>query len=161
MEIVLRAAAIFLFVWILTRAMGKRELVQMTAFELVLLVSIGDLMQQAVTQEDMSVTGAVLAIGTIGLLSLFFSWVSFRFKASRTVLDGMPVVVVRNGQVDMAALKIERMSEEELRETARNQGIDDLGTVRLAIVEPDGRLSFLQDDPETESGPPDEEQPVG
>jgi uncharacterized membrane protein YcaP (DUF421 family) len=78
LEIVIRAAIVFFFLWALTRAMRKRELVEMSAFELVLLVVIGDLVQQGVTQEDMSVTGAMLAVGTIALLTLLFSFVTER-----------------------------------------------------------------------------------
>ena len=80
MEIVLRSSAIFFFIWLLTRAMGKRELAQMTAFELILLVTIGDLVQQAVTQEDMSVVGAILSVGTIGAWILIFSYLTFRWR---------------------------------------------------------------------------------
>lgn len=143
MEIVFRAAIVFFFLWSLTRAMGKRELVQMTAFELVLLVVVGDLVQQGVTQEDMSLTGAVIAVGTIALLSVSFSWLSFRFARTRPLLEGHAVVLLRDGEPLIDALREERVALDELREAARNEGIADLGDVRLAIMEPDGRMSFI------------------
>ena len=77
MEIVLRSVAVFAFLWFVMRVIGKKELTQLTAFELVLIVVIGDLVQQGVTQEDMSVTGAVLATGTIALLVVAMSYVGF------------------------------------------------------------------------------------
>ena len=144
MEIVFRAAITYFFLWGLTRVMGKRELSEMSAFELILLVSIGDLVQQGVTQEDMSLTGALLAVGTIGLLVVFFSYVSFRFARARPIVEGVPVLIVRDGHAIDEALRIERLSVDEVLAEARQQGIDDLGKVRLAILEPDGKFSFLR-----------------
>lgn len=144
MELVLRTTAVFFFLWLLTRGMGKRELSQMTAFELLLLVTLGDLVQQGVTQEDTSVVGAMLAVGTIAFWSLLFAYVTFRFKSTRTVLEGMPVVIVRDGEVLEPFLHAERMTLEELKEEARNQGIPDLAEVEVGVLEPDGKISFLK-----------------
>ncbi len=90
MEIVYRAAAIYFFLWFITRVVGKRELGQMSAFELVLLVTMGDLIQQGVTQEDYSITGAMLAVGTFALLIVLFAYLSWRFPRSRPALEGLP-----------------------------------------------------------------------
>jgi uncharacterized membrane protein YcaP (DUF421 family) len=144
MEIILRATAIYFFLWMLTRALGKRELAEMTAFELLLLVVVGDLIQQGVTQEDMSVTGAILAVGTIGVWILVFSWVGWRFPPARKLIEGVPVVVVRDGRPIEPALRLERVTLDELLESARNQGIANLRDVDLAILEPSGNFSFLQ-----------------
>jgi uncharacterized membrane protein YcaP (DUF421 family) len=143
MEIVVRATVIFFFLWSLTRGMGKRELSQMTAFELLMLVTVGDLVQQGVTQEDMSVVGAMLSVGTIAFWVLVFSYLAFRFRRSRDVLEGVPVVIVRDGQVLDEFIAAERLTIEEIKEAARNQGIDNLREVKLGILEPDGKLSFL------------------
>jgi uncharacterized membrane protein YcaP (DUF421 family) len=147
MEIILRATAIYFFLWMLTRALGKRELAEMTAFELLLLVVVGDLIQQGVTQEDMSVTGAILAVGTIAAWILVFSWASWRFPKARKLIEGVPVVVVRDGRPIEPALRLERVTLDELLESARNQGIDNLRDVELAILEPSGNFSFLQRKP--------------
>lgn len=144
MEIVVRSTAIFFFIWLLTRAMGKRELAEMTAFELILLVTIGDLVQQAVTQEDMSVTGAILAVGTIGAWILIFSYTTFRWRRTEPLLIGVPVVVVRDGEPVEEALKLERVPLDEVLQAARQQGIDDLREVKVGIIEADGRFSFIR-----------------
>jgi uncharacterized membrane protein YcaP (DUF421 family) len=144
MEIVLRATAIYFFLWMLTRALGKRELAEMTAFELLLLMVVGDLIQQGVTQEDTSVTGAILAVGTIGLWILIFSWLGWRFPKARKLIEGVPVVVVRHGRPIEPALSLERVTLEELLESARNQGIDNLRDIEVAILEPSGKFSFVQ-----------------
>ena len=143
MEVVVRAAVIYFFLWGITRVIGKRELGQMSAFELVLLVTMGDLIQQGVTQEDYSVTGAMLAVGTFALLLVAFSWVSWRWKASRPALEGIPVVVVKDGVMLEAMMRYERLSDTELLEAVRQQGIDDLAKVSIGVLEPDGKFSFF------------------
>jgi len=146
MDIVYRAAVIYFFLWFITRAIGKRELGSMSAFELVLLVTMGDLIQQGTTQEDFSVTGAMLAVGTFALLMVFFSWVSFRFKKTRPLLEGMPVVVVQDGKLRDEVMRYERLDKDELFEGLREQGIDDLAKVKVGVLEPDGKFSFFTDD---------------
>jgi uncharacterized membrane protein YcaP (DUF421 family) len=155
MQIVIRATVLFFFLWMLTRAMGKRELAELTAFELILLITFGDLVQQGVTQEDMSITGAVLAVGTIAMWIMVFSFVGFRWGRSRKLIDGVPVVVVRDGEPLPEALRLERLPYDELLESARRAGISDLSHVRLGVLEPDGLFSFIRadgdgDDPEAE-----------
>jgi uncharacterized membrane protein YcaP (DUF421 family) len=143
MEIILRATALFFFVWVLMRMMGKRELSELTAFELVLLISIGDLIQQGVTQEDMSITGALLAVGTIGMWILAFSYASFRWKRSRSIIESFPVVVIEDGRLLDEMLRLERLTVEEVLDAAREQGIRDLQEVRIGILEADGKFSFI------------------
>lgn len=158
MELPLRATAVFFFLWALTRALGKRELSEMNAFELVLLIVLGDLIQQGVTQEDYSITGAFLAAGTIGFWVLVFSYVSFKFPRSRRALEGEPVLVVRRGEPLYDAMRLERLTIEEIEEEARMQGIRDLGEVEVGIIESDGKFSFVKLDGEQHQ--PDEKQGV-
>ena len=143
MELVYRAVVIYFFLWFITRVIGKKELGSMSPFELVLLVTMGDLVQQGVTQEDYSVTGSILVIGTFALLLVFFSWLSFRFKRLRPALEGMPVVVVQDGKMRKEVMAYERLDEDELFEALREQGIGDLGDVKYGVLEPDGKYSFL------------------
>lgn len=145
MDVVWRAAAVYVFLFVFTRALGKRELVEMSAFEMIVLITIGDLVQQGVTQEDYSVTGAVLAVSTFGFLSLVGSYVAFRFRRTRPVLEGRPVVVVHNGKWLDEALRLERVTRDEVLEAARNEGIADVGDVRVGVLEPDGKFSFVKD----------------
>ncbi len=146
MEIVIRAAVIYLFVYVLLRALGKRELGELTAFELVLLFVIGDLVQQSITQNDTSITAAVLAIGTISMFILPQSYVVFRWRRSRSIVEGQPVVVLLDGQAIEPALRSQRMTLDDLQESARSEGIDDLAGVRIAILETEGKLSFVRYD---------------
>jgi uncharacterized membrane protein YcaP (DUF421 family) len=148
MEIVLRAAATFFFLLLVMRAMGKKELSQLTAFELIVLITMGDLVQQGVTQEDQSLTGAFSAVGVFALLVVLLSVVQFRWTRTRKLIRGMPVIVVRDGRPLTDVMKLERLKLEELQEGAREQGIGDLADVRVAVLEPDGKLSFIQASPE-------------
>lgn len=143
MEIVYRAAVLYLFLFFLIRVLGKKELGQMSAFELVILLTMGDLVQQGVTQEDYSVTGAMLAIGTFGVLILIGSFVTFRFPRSRSILEGVPVVIARDGRLREDVMKLERLTDTEVHEALREQGIDDLADVRIGLLEADGKFSFI------------------
>jgi len=143
MDLVIRAAAAFFFVLLLTRVIGRRELSSMQPFDLIMLVMIGDLVQQGVTQNDFSVTGALLVGGTIGLLTVFVSYTSFRFPTLRPMLDGDPVIVVEDGKPIDRNLRRNRITLEELAAAARQNQIDSLDDIRWAVLETNGRLSFI------------------
>jgi uncharacterized membrane protein YcaP (DUF421 family) len=145
METVLRAAILWLFIWLMLRVMGRKELSQLSPFEFVLLVVMGDLIQQGVTEQDTSVTAAVLAVSTMVLLTLALSYVGYRWSAVAPIVEGTPVIVIHGGNVLRKVLDTERVSQEELRDAAREQGIDDLRKVRLGVMENDGSFSFLVD----------------
>ena len=146
MDIVLRAIALYAFVILVMRVTGRRELSSMTPFDLVLLVVLGDAIQQGLTQDDYSVTGAVLAVATIATLQVGTSYLSFRFPPFRKVLEGEPVVLVDHGKLVYRNLKRERMTEGEIAEEARQQQITSLDQVRWAILESNGSISFIKSD---------------
>ena len=156
MEIIVRATVTFFFLWFLTRALGKRELSELTAFELLLLVVVGDLIQQGTTQEDFSVTGAMLAVGTIGMWILLFSYIGFRWHRAREVVEGIPTIIVHDGRPLLDVLKVERVPLDEVLAAAREHGITDLNEVRVGVLESDGKLSFIKDEADDEPDePPD------
>jgi len=144
MDIVLRAAFLFVFVFVLMRAIGKRELSSLEPFDLVLLIVLGDAIQQGLTQDDYSVTGAVLAVGTIALLQVAVSYTSFRFPRLRPVLDGEPVVIVQDGKAIDKNLRRERLTHDDLAEAARQEQIASLDDVAWAVLEKNGKISFIE-----------------
>ena len=146
MEIVVRATVLYFFVFLLLKVMGKKELSQLSAFELILLITMGDLIQQGITQDDTSISGAILAVATIALWVLAISYVSFRWPGARKILEGVPVVVVRDGELLPDAMKIQRLHEEELLEQARHAGVEHLSDLRFAVLEADGKFSFIKKD---------------
>jgi uncharacterized membrane protein YcaP (DUF421 family) len=144
MEIIIRTTLVFWLLWLLTRGTGKKELAQLSAFELVLIVVLGDIVQQAVTQEDYSVTGAALAVVTLAAWVLLLSAVQYRFGAARRVLTGSPVVLVWDGVPLDDAMRHELVSDEDLLEAARSQGIESLDDIRAAVLEADGAVAFIE-----------------
>jgi uncharacterized membrane protein YcaP (DUF421 family) len=143
MDIVIRAAVAFLIILLLTRIVGRRELNTLEPFDLILLVTIGDLVQQGVTQNDFSVTGLTLAIGTIAMLTVLFSYLPWRFQALRPVLEGEPVILIEDGNVIERNLRRHRLTKEELAAEARYQQIESLDKIRWAVLETSGKISFI------------------
>lgn len=144
MEIALRASITFLFLLVLTRGLRRRTLADMAPFEMILLVVVGDIVQQGITQEDMSVTGAVIAVSTMALWVTALSYLTWRSRRVADLVDGVPVIVLRDGEPIEQALRSERLPVAELLEAARQQGIGDLSSVKVAVLEPSGRISFIQ-----------------
>ena len=143
MDIVLRAVLAFGFIFFLTRVVGRRELSSLEPFDLIMLIVLGDFVQQGVTQSDYSVTGLVLAAGTIALMQVGVSYVNFRFKRMRTVLEGEPIVLIEDGRVLERNVHRERMTRHELEEQARLSQIASLDDVRWAVLETSGQISFI------------------
>jgi uncharacterized membrane protein YcaP (DUF421 family) len=142
-DIVIRAAVAFLFIFLLLRVIGRRELSSMEPFDIILLVVIGDLIQQGVTQSDMSMTGAILAVGTFAGLAVLFSYLVFRFRRIRPMLEAKPIVLLEDGRPIERNLRHERMTVEELAGEARQQQIDSLDEIRWAVLEGSGKISFI------------------
>jgi uncharacterized membrane protein YcaP (DUF421 family) len=143
MDLVVRAVVGFLFVLLLTRVVGRRELSSMEPFDLILLVMIGDLVQQGITQNDFSVTGLVIVGSTVGLMTVAVSYVSYRFPRLRPALDGEPVIIVQDGEPVERNLARNRITLEEVAAAARQQQIASLESIRWAVLETSGRISFI------------------
>jgi uncharacterized membrane protein YcaP (DUF421 family) len=142
MDLVFRTVFVFFLIFAVTRAVGRRELSSMEPFDMILLVVIGDLVQQGVTQSDYSITGATTVIATLALLTVFTAWLSFRVRRLRPLLEGDPVVVIADGRLHERNLRRQRMTVEELEAEARVQQIGSLDEVRFAVLETDGKISF-------------------
>lgn len=144
MDIVIRATVAFLIILLLTRIVGRRELNSLEPFDLILLVTIGDLVQQGVTQNDFSVTGLALAVSTIAVLTVLFSYLPWRFQMLRPVLEGEPVILIEDGNVIDKNLRRHRLTQEEIAAEARFQQIDSFDKVRWAVLETSGKISFIE-----------------
>ena len=146
MEIVARASVVFWMVFLLTRGLKRRSLADMAPFEMVLLVVLGDIIQQGVMQQDYSVTGAMLSLASFGFWLTVMTFLTWRSGRARRVLEGVPIVLVADGRPIDKALAVEHMPLDEVLEAARQQGIDDLADVRLAVLEVSGRISIIPAD---------------
>jgi uncharacterized membrane protein YcaP (DUF421 family) len=146
MDLVLRTIFVFLLILVITRVVGRRELSSMEPFDLILLVVIGDLVQQGVTQSDYSITGATTVIVTMACLVVGTAYLSFRFKGLRPLLEGEPVLLISEGRLLERNLRRQRMTVEELRAEARQESIGSLEEIRYAVLETNGRISFVKRD---------------
>jgi uncharacterized membrane protein YcaP (DUF421 family) len=144
MDIVVRTAITFVIIFFLTRVVGKRELSTFEPFDVILLVVMGDLVAQGVLQSDYSMTGLVLATSTMALMVVGASYLSYRVRALRPLLDGEPVVLVEAGKAIDGNLRRERITYEELLASARLQGIAAIDQVKWAVLETNGRISFVK-----------------
>jgi uncharacterized membrane protein YcaP (DUF421 family) len=144
MDLVLRAIFMFFFVYVVTRLIGRRELSSLEPFDLILLIVLGDAIQQGLTQDDYSVTGAVLVIGTLALLQVFTSVLSFRLPRLRPVLEGEPIIVVEDGEPIEKNLRRERLTLQEIAAQARLQQIESLSEIKWAVLETSGQISFIK-----------------
>jgi uncharacterized membrane protein YcaP (DUF421 family) len=144
MDIALRGIVLYAFLIFLMRVVGRRELSSLSAVDLVLLIVLGDAIQQGLTQDDYSVTGAIIAISTLGTMQVLTSYVSFRFRRARDVLEGKPIVIVEDGKVIERNIVRERMTEEEIAEEMRTQQIGSFDEVAWGILESNGAISFIK-----------------
>jgi uncharacterized membrane protein YcaP (DUF421 family) len=143
MDLVIRATVVFFFIFLITRISGRRELSSLEPFDVILLVVLGDLVQQGITQSDESVTGTLIVISTVTLLSVGVSWVSFRSGRVRLVTEGEPIVLVQDGEVIERNLRRERLTVTDLQEEARQQQVSSMTDIRWAILERDGSISVI------------------
>jgi uncharacterized membrane protein YcaP (DUF421 family) len=143
MDLVIRAAVGFLFVFFLTRVVGRRELSSLEPFDLIMLVMIGDLVQQGITQNDFSVTGMFLVGSTVALMTVAVSYATFRFPRARPVLEGEPVIVLQDGKPIDRNLRRNRITHEELAAAARQQQFGSLDDLQWAVLETSGQISFI------------------
>jgi uncharacterized membrane protein YcaP (DUF421 family) len=144
-DIVIRGIVLFIFVWLVTRAVGRRELSTLQPFDLILLIVLGDLIQQGVTQNDFSVTGAMLAAGTMAAMTVAFSYASFKFPHKLgPILEGDPVILVEHGKPLDRNLRRNRITIEELAAQARlTAQVAHIEDIEWAVLETSGQISFI------------------
>jgi uncharacterized membrane protein YcaP (DUF421 family) len=143
MDLVIRATAVFFFIFLVTRIVGRRQLSDLEPFDFILLVVLGDLVQQGITQSDQSVTGALIVISTIALLSVAVSWISFRSSRARLIAEGEPIVLVQDGRPIERNMRRERITLADIQEEGRQAQIVSIADIQWAILENDGKISCI------------------
>ncbi len=148
MEIIIRATAVYVIVWLLFRISGKRTLKEMTTFDFVLLLIISECTQQALIGKDYSVTGACMAVGTLLAVDIGLSLLKRRFKKVEKLLDNVPVLLIERGAVHSDRLRKERVDEDDILAAARElHGISRLDRIEYAILETNGAISIIPKTP--------------
>jgi uncharacterized membrane protein YcaP (DUF421 family) len=144
MDIVLRAAFAYAFITFLMRIVGRRELSSMGPSDVILLVVMGDLIQNGVTQSDYSVTGVVLATSTIGMCAVLTSLIVFKSKRASKIIEGNPIIIVQDGKPIQDNMRSERLRLDDVMEEARGQQIERLDEVKWAVLEASGQITFIK-----------------
>lgn len=144
MDIVFRAAFAYVMIVVVLRVMGRRELTSLSAIDLVLLVVLGDLIQNGVTQSDMSMTGVTIAVTTFALLSIAASYLAFKSRKVRRIIQGEPLIIVDNGKPVERNLRSERLTLDDVMEAARANEIDSLDEIRWGVLEAGGKFTFIK-----------------
>lgn len=146
MDIVLRAAAAYVFIIFMLRIIGRRELSTLGPSDLVLLVVMGDLIQNGVTQSDQSITGVFLAVSTFAMLTVAMSFLTFRSRRAQTFIEGEPLILVQDGKPVEKNMRAERLNVDDVAEEARGQGIESLDEIKWCVLETSGTMSFIKKD---------------
>ena len=144
MDIALRAIALYVFVVFIMRIIGRREISTLTPFDLVLLIVLGDAIQQGLTQDDYSITGALVAVSTLAIMQVITSYISYRVKPFRKILKGEPIILIEDGKLLNQNLRRERITADDVAEEMRAQQIATFDQVQWAILESNGTISFIQ-----------------
>ena len=147
MDMVFRALAIYLFLVIVFKVAGRRALLQMTSFDLILLLIISEATQQALLGNDFSVTGAMLTIVTLVVIDMLFGVLKKYIHGAESVLDGSPVILVSHGELQNDKLKKVDVSCDDILVSARqNHGITELKEIKYAILERNGHISIIPEE---------------
>jgi uncharacterized membrane protein YcaP (DUF421 family) len=142
-EKILRSLLVFIFLAVALRLGGKRELAQINVLDLAVLLLASNALQNALIGDDDSVTGGVIGAGTLFLANYVFVRVTYRNAMLRRILEGRPRVLLRNGELDRAAMDKEAITEPELVNAALEKGFSDLSDVGLIVLETNGQLVCL------------------
>ena len=144
MEMVLRALAIYFILLLVFKVVGRRALLEMTSFDLILLLIISEATQQALLGNDFSVSGAMLTIITLVAVDILFGLVKKYLSGAESVIDDSPVILVENGIPLVDKLQKVDVSCDDILVAARqNQGITELSKIRYAILERNGHISII------------------
>jgi uncharacterized membrane protein YcaP (DUF421 family) len=143
-DIVLRASAAYIFIIFMLRVIGRRELSTLGASDIVLLVVMGDLIQNGVTQSDQSISGVFLAISTFAVLTVAMSVLTFKSRRAQTLIEGQPLILVQNGEPIEKNLRSERLRIDDVAEEARAQGIEKIDEIKWCLLETSGSMSFVK-----------------
>jgi len=144
MDIVFRAAFAWVFIVFVLRVMGRRELSSLSASDLILLVVLGDLIQNGVTQSDLSMTGVTIAITTFVLMTIAASYLSFKSARARKLIQGEPLIIVEDGQPIERNMRSELLTLDDVMEQARANEIERLDEVKWAVLEASGTITFIK-----------------
>ncbi|WLS78065.1 DUF421 domain-containing protein [Erwinia pyri] len=144
METVLRAVSMYLVLMVVLKVAGRRTLLEMTSFDLILLLIISEATQQALLGNDFSVTGASLTIITLIVVDILFGMLKSRFPRLDMLIDGVPLILVENGRFLPERARKAGISQDDIMNSARSAGgLERLDQIKFAILEKNGKISII------------------
>jgi uncharacterized membrane protein YcaP (DUF421 family) len=144
MDSVIKSATVFLVLWLVIRASGRRTLGQLTVFDFILFLIIGGVAQRALTAQDYSLTHAFLIIATFVVIDVVVSLVERDMPPVASVLKGLPTIIVENGRVLSGRLRRARLTEDDVLQAARRlHGLETMNDIKFAIFEASGEISII------------------
>ena len=143
-EIVLRATCVFFFVFVVFRIWGKKHFGQLSPFDLVLLLIISECCQNALISDDKSVSAGFTAITTLTLLNTILNKAAFYSRRAERLIDGEAAILIKDGVINRQLMCDETITDKELAEALRQEGVLDASEVRQATLESDGKISVVR-----------------
>jgi uncharacterized membrane protein YcaP (DUF421 family) len=143
--IALRATFVYFYLLIIVRVLGKREIGNSTAFDLIVALMLGDVVDEVI-YGDVTIAQGAVAMAIIGVWHLVNAWASYKSQIIDKLTGASPTVLVKSGKIQQKALARERLNEEELWSEMRMMGVDKLEEVKQATLEPSGKVSVLKED---------------
>lgn len=146
LDIVVRTTTVYLVLLVLLRVTGKRQVGQLTPFDLLLLLLLANAVQNAMTGPDTSVPGGLIAAGTLFVVNMVVAWVTRRSRGAADLVEGTPTLLIRHGEILKQNLDHEGITQEDLLRALREHGLEHANLVRAAILEVDGTISVMRED---------------
>jgi len=142
--LLIRAVAVYLFLLVGLRLAGRREMAQLTTFDLILLLILSNAVQNSINAGDNSLGGGLISALMLLVLNWVVGWAAYRWPAFERLIQGRPMVIITDGKVHFRNMRRERISLEELRSALRKQGIEAVSECRHAVLESDGTLTAIK-----------------
>jgi uncharacterized membrane protein YcaP (DUF421 family) len=164
LQLIARSIAVYVFLLVALRLGGRRELGQLTSFDLILLLILSNAVQNSINAGDNSLAAGFVSAATLLVLNWVVGFAAYRWPWFERLVEGRPIRIVTDGKVHVRALARERITLHELRSALRKQGIEGISVCKRVVLEPDGTMTAVRKDNEphtlAELAHPDDESPV-
>lgn len=142
-EFVIRALVVYLFLVIGIRLTGRRQVGQLSPLDFILLLILSNSVQNSMNGGDNSLVGGMILAGTLLAMNWFFSYITFRSQRLASSIDGRPLVLIHEGKINESVKRLELITDDELKAIIRRNGLENVGQVHIAIIEPNGSISVI------------------
>lgn len=145
-EIIKSSVIVYLFIIIAIRLFGKKEIAQLSVIDLVFILLISNSVQNAMVGQNSTLEGGLVAAGSLFIVNMILKFFTYRSKFLSKLIEGEPVILIRDGIVNEENMNKEKISRAELDEAVREHGIKDIKKINIAMLEVDGNISIISDD---------------